>query len=59
MLVISRKENEAVEIENIKITIVNIRRGRVAIGIDAPQDRRVVRSEIKTKGRNANERDGD
>lgn len=38
MLVLSRKENEEIVIDgNVVVTVVNIRKGRVRLGIDAPR----------------------
>ncbi len=46
MLVLSRKSNESVQIgEDIVIKILNIRPGRVRIGIEAPLDVRIRREE--------------
>ncbi len=48
MLVLSRKENEQLMIgDNIVLTITRISGNRVAIGIDAPRDVRVVRGELQ------------
>jgi carbon storage regulator len=48
MLVLSRKEGEQLVIgDNIVLTINRISGNRVAIGIDAPRDVRIVRGELK------------
>ena len=48
MLVLSRKEGEQLMIgDNIVLTINRISGNRVAIGIDAPREIRVVRGELK------------
>jgi carbon storage regulator len=48
MLVLSRKEGEQLVIGgNIVLTINRISGNRVAIGIDAPRDVRVVRGELE------------
>jgi carbon storage regulator len=48
MLVLSRKENEQLLIgDNIVLTINRISGNRVAIGIDAPRDVRIVRGELR------------
>ncbi len=48
MLVISRKTGEEIQIgDSIKITVVNIERGVVRIGIEAPKDINIIRTEIK------------
>jgi carbon storage regulator len=47
MLVISRKAEEGIIIgDNIKITVVEINRDRVRLGIDAPQNVKIVRNEL-------------
>ena len=47
MLVLSRSGGEVIHIgDHIKVTVVKLERGRVRLGIDAPKDVRVVRSEL-------------
>jgi carbon storage regulator len=47
MLVLSRKEGESIVINgNIKIVVTAIQRGRVRLGIEAPQDVPVHRQEV-------------
>lgn len=47
MLVLSRKKGEAIQIaDNVRISIVEIRGGRVRLSIDAPRSVRVIRSEL-------------
>ncbi len=47
MLVITRKKDEGFFIgENIKVTVVEISKDRVRIGIDAPNDVKIVRNEL-------------
>ncbi len=47
MLVLSRKRDEQIVIaENIVITVVEIRGGKVRLGIEAPQDVPVHRKEV-------------
>jgi carbon storage regulator len=48
MLVLSRKEGEQLMIgDNIVLTINRISGNRVAIGIEAPRDVRIVRGELE------------
>ncbi|MGL6095738.1 MAG: carbon storage regulator [Fimbriiglobus sp.] len=52
MLVLTRKAGEQIVIgDNIKITVVTVGPGRVKIGIEAPADVAVNRSEILEKKR--------
>lgn len=47
MLVLTRKVGETVVIaENIRVTVVEVDRGRCRIGIDAPDDVKIDREEI-------------
>ncbi|MFQ5730364.1 MAG: carbon storage regulator [Planctomycetaceae bacterium] len=47
MLVLSRKERESIVIgENITITVLDVRGGRVKLGIDAPTRISIQRQEI-------------
>lgn len=49
MLILSRKKDESIVIaENIVITVTEISGDRVRIGIKAPRDLPVYRSEIQT-----------
>lgn len=49
MLVVTRKPNESISIaDNIEITVLEITKDRVRIGINAPKDVRIVRSELST-----------
>ena len=48
MLVLSRKEGEKLVIgDNIVLTVSRISGNRVAIGIDAPREVRIVRGELE------------
>jgi carbon storage regulator len=49
MLVLARKLHESITIGEIKITVVDIARGQIRIGIDAPRDVSIVRSELLDK----------
>lgn len=47
MLVLSRKKDEAIRIaDNIVITVVDIRDGKIRLGITAPRDVPVHRQEV-------------
>ena len=48
MLVLSRKPTERIQIgDNIVVTVLEICRNKVRIGISAPREIRVLRSELK------------
>lgn len=52
MLVLSRKKGEAIRFTDlagnvVQLTVTSIAGNRVAIGIDAPKDVKIVRSELK------------
>lgn len=50
MLVLTRKKGEKIRIgDNIELTVVEVRDGKARLGIDAPPEIRVVRSEIADK----------
>jgi carbon storage regulator len=47
MLVISRKPGESLMLsDNIKITIVSLSNDKVAIGVEAPKEIKVIREEL-------------
>jgi len=47
MLVLTRKRFEMIQIgENVMITVLQTRRGTVKIGVEAPDDVRVMRAEL-------------
>ena len=48
MLVVTRKTDESITIaDNIEITILEIAKDKVKIGINAPQEVKIFRSELK------------
>jgi len=50
MLVLSRREGESLRIsDNITVTVVKCRNDKVKIGIVAPSDVPIVRSELKPR----------
>ena len=50
MLILSRKKNESIIINgNIEISIVSIEEGKVKIGINAPKDVQILRTEVLEK----------
>ena len=50
MLVLSRKDGEQIRIgDTITLTVVSVRGKRVKIGIEAPQNCRIVREEVQPK----------
>ena len=57
MLVLSRRLNEAILIAgNIEVTVVQIDRGRVKLGITAPREVEVWRTELLDEGGQPEER---
>lgn len=49
MLVVTRKPNESITIsDNIEITVLEISKDKVKIGINAPKEVKIFRSELKT-----------
>ena len=50
MLVLSRKKNESIKIgDNIVITVVEVRGDKVRLGIEAPREISVIRSELNDR----------
>lgn len=51
MLVLSRKKGQSIRInEDIIIYVVDIGKGQVRLGIEAPKEIPILRSELKEKG---------
>jgi carbon storage regulator len=52
MLVLTRKVNQSIVIgENVRIVVVAIERDQVKLGIEAPRDLTVNRSEVSEKAK--------
>ena len=52
MLVISRKSQQSIVIgDTIRVTILKIERNVVRLGVDAPRDLRVLRTELDRIGK--------
>lgn len=49
MLVITRKKDESITIaDNVEITVLDVSKDKVKIGINAPKEVKIYRSELKT-----------
>jgi len=49
MLVVTRKTDESIVIaDNIEVTVLEISKDKVKIGINAPREVKIFRSELKT-----------
>ena len=46
MLVLTRKAGEGIVIGNITVTVLEVKRGGIRIGIDAPRDKKIYRQEV-------------
>ena len=48
MLVVTRKTEESIIIdENIEVTVLEVSRDRVKLGISAPKDIKIIRNELR------------
>ena len=48
MLVLSRRSGESIQIDsNIRVVVISVSKGRVKLGIDAPDHVRILRTEIE------------
>jgi len=57
MLVLSRKINESLIInDNIRVTVLGVQGGKVRIGVEAPQDVRILREELERRDERRGER---
>lgn len=55
MLILSRKENEEILLGNdIKVVVVGINKGVVKLGIEAPKNTMILRSELAKEIKDAN-----
>ena len=53
MLVVTRKTGESILVsDNVEISVLEISKDKVKIGINAPKDVKIVRSELKTLRQN-------
>lgn len=60
MLILTRKEDESLRIgEDITITVVSVKGGHVRLGIEAPRDLAVHRTEIYDKIAEGDAADGE
>ena len=60
MLVLSRKVGESIQISgDIKVTVTQVRGGRVRLSIEAPPSVRIARREIAMKQQDETEKDSD
>lgn len=58
MLVLSRKKNESIYVNgNIRVVIVDVRGDKVQLGVEAPNDVTVYRSEVLDKIRKSGHAD--
>ncbi|NNC54882.1 MAG: carbon storage regulator CsrA [Pseudomonadales bacterium] len=54
MLILTRKTGEKILIaDNVSITVLNVSGTQVKLGIDAPQDVRIMREELLADGEDA------
>ena len=54
MLILSRKPGQSLRIgDNIVVTVVSLREGQVRIGIEAPADTKILRSELGQREKSA------
>ncbi|MEO1954216.1 MAG: carbon storage regulator CsrA [Campylobacterales bacterium] len=55
MLVLARKLNEAIQIgDNIEVKVLSVENGVVKLGIEAPRDIEILRTELLEKVKDSN-----
>src|SRR5688500_4187119 len=54
MLVLSRRGGESIRIGDVLVSIVSVAGNRVKVGIDAPQEQRILRTELESDPRQSN-----
>ncbi len=60
MLVLTRKVNERISIgDDVEMIILGVRGNKVKIGLDAPEDVIILRSELLTDGMESNNGKGE
>jgi len=60
MLILSRRESERVYLgDDIVLTIVRVNGDKVRIGVEAPANVKILRTELDTATRSSNESDGE
>ena len=50
MLVLTRKLNEAIKVDEVEITVIRIKGNQVRLGIKAPEHVRIIRNELDDSG---------
>ena len=49
MLVLTRRDGDSVRIGNVVVKVLEIRKGKVRIGVEAPEDVDIVRGELEER----------
>jgi carbon storage regulator len=52
MLVLSRRAGEAIMIDGIRVVVLEMRRGHVKLGFEAPETTKILREELLNGKRN-------
>ena len=59
MLILNRRVGESIRIgENVKLTVLGVRGNQVRVGIDAPKDVHILRSELLERDREEEDGNG-